>query len=117
MNQINPFISSYVDAILWAEQPDNANIQWEVSMISIEAWEKIASDCTKFLTDQKFSNDQLSNAAHDFWLTRNGYGVGFWDGDWDDVYGEEWGDKITEYIEENFAQLDIYLGDDGKLYF
>ena len=21
-------------------------------------------------------------AGHDFWLTRNGHGAGFWDGDW-----------------------------------
>lgn len=28
-----------------------------------------------------------SQAGHDFWLTQNGHGAGFWDGDWP-VYGE-----------------------------
>lgn len=26
--------------------------------------------------------DRYAQAGHDFWLTRNGHGCGFWDGDW-----------------------------------
>jgi len=29
-----------------------------------------------------------ATAGHDFWLTQNGHGAGFWDGDWP-VYGEQ----------------------------
>ena len=29
----------------------------------------------------------IDRAGHDFWLTRNGHGAGFWDGDWPQ-YGE-----------------------------
>ena len=28
-------------------------------------------------------------AGHDFWLTRNGHGVGFWDGDWPEPFAEQ----------------------------
>lgn len=29
-----------------------------------------------------------TQAGHDFWLTQNGHGAGFWDGDWP-TYGEQ----------------------------
>lgn len=35
-------------------------------------------------------------AGHDLWLTRNGHGAGFWDGDWDDTVA----DRLTELSEE-----------------
>ena len=53
-----------------------------------------------------------TDIAHDFWLTRQGHGAGFWDG----VYPDEIGDKLTE-ISNDFRELYIYVGDDGQLYF
>jgi len=32
-------------------------------------------------------------AGHDLWLTSQGHGAGFWDGDWPDPYGEMFTDK------------------------
>ena len=51
-------------------------------------------------------------AAHDFILTRNGHGVGFWD---DGRWTEPWGDKLTA-LAESFGELESYLGDDGLVY-
>ena len=48
--------------------------------------------------------------GHDFWLTRNREGAGFWDGFW----GED-GDTLTELAQE-FPEVDVYVGDDGLLY-
>ena len=31
---------------------------------------------------------KIAAAGHDFWLTRNGHGAGFWDGDWPAFQGE-----------------------------
>lgn len=50
-------------------------------------------------------------AGHDFWLTRNGHGAGFWDGDWPDAVG----DRLTK-ASEAFGSCDLYVGDDGRLY-
>lgn len=36
--------------------------------------------------------DEMGRAGHDFWLTRNGHGAGFGDGDWP----EEAGEKLSE---------------------
>lgn len=51
-----------------------------------------------------------SRLGHDFWLTRNRHGAGFWDGDWGSL-----GDILTK-ISEKFGEIDLYVGDDGKLY-
>ena len=52
-----------------------------------------------------------SKAGHDFWLTRNGHGAGFWDRGLGEL-----GDKITDAAKV-YGECDVMLGDDGKLYF
>ena len=39
-----------------------------------------------------------TQAGHDFWLTQNGHGAGFWDGDWP-TYGEQL-TKLAKYYPE-----------------
>ncbi len=52
--------------------------------------------------------------AHDFWLTRNGHGAGFWDGDYDG--GEnDIGDALTA-IAKGFAGMYVSIDDDGNLH-
>ena len=48
--------------------------------------------------------------GHDFWLTRNGHGAGFWDRGLGDV-----GDRLTD-IAHGFGECDLYAGDDGRVY-
>jgi hypothetical protein len=66
--------------------------------------------CTQSLYDvvTEFTDDE--HIAHDFWLTRNHHGAGFWDGD----YGK-YGDKLTA-IAQTFSEVDLYVGDDGLIY-
>ena len=51
-----------------------------------------------------------TQAAHDFWLTRNHHGAGFWDRG----HGED-GKRLTE-IASAFGSCDLLPGDDGVLY-
>lgn len=53
----------------------------------------------------------LERAGHDFWLTRNGHGAGFWDGDWPEPYATQL-DKLSK----KFGESDLYTGDDGLIY-
>lgn len=53
-----------------------------------------------------------ARAGHDFWLTRNGHGAGFWDGDW---MPRSIGDKLTK-ASKPYGSVDLYVGDDGKIY-
>ncbi len=50
-------------------------------------------------------------AGYDFWLTRNGHGAGFWDGDWPERYA----DMLT-IASECYGPFETYLGDDGLIY-
>ena len=63
-------------------------------------------------------------AGHDFWLTRNGHGCGFWDGDWGptekagtpaDWFPKTAADMLTIASKEA-GNLDTYIGDDGEVY-
>src|SRR5690606_15237110 len=55
--------------------------------------------------------DNPSQAGHDFWLTRNGHGAGFWDGDWPKVLGR----KLTESAHA-WGECNLHVGDDGLVY-
>jgi len=50
-------------------------------------------------------------AGHDFWLTRNGHGAGFWDGDWPEPAAT----RLTK-ASKRYGQVDLYVGDDGKIH-
>lgn len=54
--------------------------------------------------------DEWDYAAHDFILTRNHLGSGFWDGDWQ----APWGEKLTT-LADSFPQVETYLDDDDIL--
>lgn len=52
---------------------------------------------------------RMETAGHDFWLTSNGHGVGYWDRGLGDV-----GAKLTEMCKAEHPP-EVYLGDDGKV--
>ena len=54
-------------------------------------------------------NDRI---AHDFWLTRQGHGAGFWDGDYKDDT-DDVGDALSE-LARTFSEFDtVIVGEDG----
>lgn len=52
--------------------------------------------------------------AHDFWLTRNGHGAGFWDGDYDGP-GVKLGRTLSD-IAKGYGEQWVVLGDDNELH-
>lgn len=59
----------------------------------------------------------VDTIAHDFWLTRNHHGAGFWDGDYSESYDAgSIGEKLTA-IADKFGEIWAYMGDDGLIYF
>ena len=108
------FLNAYVEAALWSSidnegTPLDAN--HGILSFSEETWEKMRADCKKFLDENDFGEYKPNQAGHDFWLTRNDHGVGFWDGDYDEPYAT----KLTKASEE-FGTYTLYVGDDGKIY-
>lgn len=102
-------VNSYLEAALWAENLDD---KYSINDISTESILSSRYDVINFLKKAKTLVDDLEpdQIGHDFWLTRNGHGAGFWDRD----LGET-GDKLTEICKE-IGNVWIYVGDDGKIY-
>jgi len=85
--------------------------------------EGLAKDCANFQeenaaeldvvyeTGVKADGSMEARCGHDFWLTRCGHGAGFWDGD----YPEPEATQLTK-ASEAYGNVDLYLGDDGKIY-
>ena len=111
---LDEFTRSYVETALWSSSDDNDKSldKYGITAISDETINKMIKDCEKFQSEncEDISCD-LSRAGHDFWLTRNGHGAGFWDGDWDDEIGK----KLTK-ASETYGEFTLYVGDDRKIY-
>lgn len=66
----------------------------------------------EYLRHEHFRGDSevaYAQLGHDFWLTRNGEGAGFWDRGLEPL-----GDKLTE-ASKTYGGVDLYVGDDGKI--
>ena len=77
---------------------------------------KMADDCENF--QQKYrelyelGGWDDSKAGHDFWLTRNGHGTGFWDRSYKQPEKEVIGKQLTEAA-KTYGEYNLSLGD-GK---
>ena len=116
---MDSFTTAYVEAALWSSM-DNADDQggepldanYDIEDIAPEALASIHEDCEAF--QRNHADDiggELEQAGHDFWLTRNHHGAGFWEGDWQDEVGQ----RLTEACRP-YGSVDLYVGDDGLIY-
>ncbi len=115
---MDAFLNAYIVAALWSSndeatpeggEPLDAN--YGPNDLHAETLEKMKADCDRFqaenATDIAGSEER---AGHDFWLTRNHHGCGFWDGDWPEA-----GERLTQAC-RNFPEVNLYVGDDGWIY-
>ncbi len=61
------------------------------------------------LVTEEDTRTDMEYFVHNFWLNRNGYGAGFWDG------GYKNGEKLSEAASE-IGTLVLFAGDDKKIY-
>lgn len=135
--KLDQFTEAYIQAMLWATT-DNTTEQggnplddnYTIHDISKEALVKIIADCEKFqgeniddimtIPDWYGAADSsgmdhytgLECAGHDFFFTRNGHGVGFWEREY---LTKDQQDRLTKNSHE-FGEMDAYVGDDGLIY-
>jgi hypothetical protein len=92
------------------------DIGYEVTHVSATTRKAITQEVTDFVTgcEQErpdvFDGMRPDLIGHDFLLTRNGHGVGFWDRG----YGER-GDWLSKQSHP-YGTWDLYVGDDGELH-
>lgn len=110
-------LNSYIETALWTVPEDDYLAEvFDITDLAPSSIKCAETDLKNFLEMAAEILDELdtpeTQIAHDFWLTRNGHGAGFWDGD----YPQEAGQKLTE-LSKSFGEIDLYPGDDGLLYF
>ena len=100
------FIMGYMKCAVWSEELQEPSLDF-----SSETRDRIIDDCLAFLEKAQdlIPNDKWTQAGHDFWLTRNGHGTGFWDRP--EIYGKENIQKLTE-ISESFGNYDLIVDDE-----
>jgi hypothetical protein len=125
--------NAYVLAALWSSTDDDEPLDanYDAGDLADETRTRMMEDCELFIGKaavwMSLAQGQLEDgswklppivscsiweyAGHDFWLTRNGHGVGFWDGDWPEGIGQ-----ALDRIAGEFGPYDLYVGDDGKIY-
>jgi len=95
-------------------EEDSYDSHFDLNDFTEEAIRAAAADCAKFQGENAddLSSEDPENAGHDFWLTRNGHGAGFWDGD----YEESKGERLTAACEA-YGHLHVWVDETGSLHF
>lgn len=118
--EFDPFTQAYLTAMLWAENDESTPSGGEPldSNYSLDDLSPLAratawSECRDFQWGfGELFKGKEEQAGHDFWLTRNHHGVGFWDRP--EVYGEE-SAKILTMGSQACGGRSPVVGDDGLI--
>lgn len=116
---LDNFFDAYVECALWSST-DNADESGGAPLddnygpedIEPETLAAMREDCADFIERaglEARAHWNADSAGHDFWLTRNGHGTGFWD------RGVPDGQELTRICKE-WRGVDLYVGDDGRIY-
>ena len=127
--KLDEFTEAYIDCALWSTNDESTpeggvpfDDNYGYGDIDDDTLRAMIVDCEKFqrenCCDIAYENcfyrtdcSVESHAGHNFWLTRNGHGAGFWDDDWEEAAGE----RMTK-SSKAFGEFNLCLGDDGKIY-
>lgn len=111
------FVDAYLEAALWASMDDEGtplDDQYSADDFSQEAIDQAVKDSNEFIRDNLKDLEAVGDPerhGHNFWLTRNHHGSGFWDEGYGDI-----GKRLTDAAHA-YGELHVYAGDDEQLYF
>lgn len=120
MTRLDKHATQYLETALWSTNDDSTpaggvpmDDNYCVADIDPATVRQAIEDCRRFANEAGEMLEEHPDPTmwpHDFWLTRNGHGAGFWDGDWPIN-----GDALTE-LAKTFGEVFLYVGDDGAIY-
>ena len=109
---IDDFTQAYIECALWLVDDKHEFRGKQQCDIAEETLAEMVADCKKFQAENDLTDYPLKNAGHDLFLTRQHAGCGFWENDFGT---EEQCKKLTDAA-HTFGEVNLYVGDDGKIY-
>lgn len=119
------FVRAYLECALWSSTIDDEDGNLGTPYDSIYAIDDFSNetvahaivDCNNFIQANREDLDEVSDTyhvdysqhGHDFWLTRNGHGAGFWDRG----YGEV-GDRLSK-ASKVYGSTYLYINDHNQI--
>lgn len=90
IEKLDTFTRAYIECALWSstDQSDESggdplDDNYSIHDISAKSLKEMVDDCRRFqennALDLELSTLDEAQQGHDFWLTRNRHGAGFWD--------------------------------------
>jgi hypothetical protein len=121
--KLDAFTQGYVEAMFFTDASCADDGELEDATfddLAPEALARIQRDCEAFQTahaallEEAYTRDDYSEeqAGRDYWFTRNGHGVGYWDRE--QLNDGGLGDKLSAAA--RYSTVDLYRGDDGLVY-
>lgn len=111
---LSEFIRAYKEAIFFTED-DGLR---EATEFSRDAEGTIYAECDLFLSVHHAQFKRLGfpmdRAGHDFWLSRNSHGAGYFDRT---EYGSRYDLNRLQQSARNCGEREAYLGDDGLVHY
>ena len=111
-------LQSYMATMLWTATDEEGNAldaEHDLDDFDSNAWKDAEQDLSGFIglcESEGIDVDSLpaGQVGHDFSLTRNHHGAGFWDRG-----NGQLGDDLTKWA-HTFGEVYVIVGDDGKLH-
>ena len=102
------FVANYLEAVRFTEEdsPDFETYGPDLCPYFIR---ESTLDCLSFYSriECYITPEKIAQSAHDFWLTRNGHGVGFWDRP--EIYGDHFADRFTQWA-KGYGEANVAWG-------
>lgn len=106
---LESFIDGYIECLLWSETDDDGtplDTYYNIDSFTKKAMKEIKQDCKAFYTMHSATWASAMNdeqAGHDFCLTRNRHGAGFWDRGLGAL-----GDELSKLSNE-YGSMNVYV--------
>lgn len=120
MTELEKFINGYLTAALWSTTDESTpeggeplDKHYTTDDFSFTALEIARKDCKAFIEANATDLEGIDpeKAGHDFWLTRNRHGTGFWDRGYENARAH----RLTEAAHV-YGSLDLWVAEDGLIY-
>lgn len=124
MGYVDDMVTAYVECAIWAgldwsqvsdgenDNPRQLDENYSADDVPADVLATIRNECQQFYDSERVDIGDMDaeQCGHDFYLTRNGHGAGFWDRG----LGAR-GERLSQAAKV-WGESEFYVGDDGKLY-